>query len=218
MLRRLIARLTKRGAPTDDEIARELRDHLELDAESLTSSAGAANARFIAQRRFGNMTNVSEALRDIWQWTWLEQLEQDVRHGLRALRRSPLYATAVVITLAMGIGAASAVYSLSYAIHNPFPRLPSDRLLWITQANPSCGVDCTEVSPAALAALETRAPSITAIGTSNSRFALRSSTGSEALTGYDVSPNTFETIGSATAADGIPRQGTGRAELCHTLI
>lgn len=153
------------------------------------------------------MTNVSETVRDVWQWTWLEQLEQDVRHGLRAITRSPLYAAAVVSTLAMGIGAASAVYSFSLAIHNPFPRLPSDRLLWITQANASCGVDCTQTSPAALAALETRAPSIIAIGVSNSSVALRSSNGSEALKGFEVSPNAFETIEAPFAMGrGFPRE------------
>src|SRR5215831_2530119 len=206
MLRRFIARLTKRGAPTDDEIARELRDHLELDAESLAASDPAPDARFAAQRRFGNTTAVSEDVRDVWQWAWLEHLEQDVRHGLRAIAHSPLYAAAVVITLAMGIGAASAVYSLAHAIHNPFPRLPPDRLLWITQANASCGVDCTQLSPAALSALETRAPSITAIGTSNTSFALRSSNGSEALHGFDVFPNTFQTIEAPFAVGrGFPK-------------
>jgi putative ABC transport system permease protein len=210
VLRRLVARLADRGAPTDEEIARELRDHLELDAEALAASGAAADARFVAQRRFGNMTNVSEAVRDVWQWTWLEPLEQDIRHGFRALRRSPLYAVAVIVTLAMGIGAASAVYSLSRAIHNPFPRLPSDRLLWITQANASCGVDCTQTSPAALAALESRAPSITAIGTLHDRVALRSSSGSESLLGFDVSPNAFETIEAPFAAGrGFPN-GAGQ--------
>jgi predicted permease len=206
VLRRVIARLTRRGAPTDDEIARELRDHLELDAESLTSSGAPADARFITRRRFGNMTNVSESVRDVWKWTWFEQLEQDVRHGSRALARSPLYAVAVVVTLAMGIGASSAVYSLSRAIHNPFPRLPSDGLLWITQANATCGVDCTQTSPAALAALATRAPSIIALGTIRSGLALRSSNGSEALAGFNVFPNAFETIAAPFAAGrGFPK-------------
>src|SRR4051812_32968689 len=126
MLRRLIAHFSRHGAPTDDEIARELRDHLELDAELIASTGAATDARSFAQRRFGNMTNMSEAVRNVWRWTWLEHLEQDVRHGLRAIARSPLYAAAIVSTLAMGIGAAAAVYSLSRAIHNPFPRLPSD--------------------------------------------------------------------------------------------
>src|SRR3954469_12026517 len=132
MLRRIIARVARRGAPTDDEIARELRDHLELEAESIASSSSAthpSDAHAFAQRRFGNMTNVNEVVRDVWRWSWLEQLGQDVRHGLRAIGRSPLYAGAVVTTLAMGIGAASAVFSVSDAIHNPFPRLPSNRLL-----------------------------------------------------------------------------------------
>jgi putative ABC transport system permease protein len=200
MLRRAIARLRKRGAPSDDEIARELRDHLELDAESFASSGAAPNARFLAQRRFGNMTNVSEAVRDVWRWTWLEQLAQDLRHGVRAIAHSPLYAAAVVITLAMGIGAASSVYSLSRAIHNPFPRLPSDRLLSITHSTASCPTECTEVSPAALAALRTRAPSIIAIGAANSRLALRTANGSEPLSGYAVSPNTFEAIDAPFAA------------------
>ena len=208
MLRRFIARLTKRGAPTDDEIARELRDHLELEAAALASSSAAtdsSDARFHAQRNFGNMTNLSEAVHDVWHWTWLEQLEQDVRHGLRAIARSPLYAAAVVITLAMGIGAASAVYSLSRAIHNPFPRLSSDRLLWITQTNASCGVDCTQTSPAALAALQSRAPAIAAIGALRSTMALRSANGSEALNGFAVSPAAFETIGAPFAAGrGFP--------------
>lgn len=156
------------------------------------------------------MTNVSDAVRDGGQWAWLEQLEQDVRHGLRALAHSPLYAAAVVITLAMGIGAASAVYSLSHAIHDPFPRLASDRLLWITQANGSCGVDCTQTSPAALAALETRAPSITAIGTLHSSVALRSTSGSEALTGFAVSPEAFGTIEAPFAAGRDFPRGAGQ--------
>jgi putative ABC transport system permease protein len=217
-MRRFLARLIHLGAPTDDEIARELRDHLELDAESLTPSASAADAPFVAKRRFGNMTNVSESVRDVWRWTWLEQLQQDVSVGFRALKRSPLYAVAVVITLGMGIGAASAVYSLSLAIHNPFPRLPSDRLLWITQANASCGVDCTQTSPAALAALATRAPSITAIGALRSRIALRSGSGSEALTGFDVSPTTFETIEAPFAAGrGFPN-GAGQPGATNYVV
>ena len=200
MFRRFITRVTNREAPTDDEIARELRDHLELDAELLTVTGVPSDPRFIARRRFGNMTNVTEAVRDVWHWSWLEQLEQDLRHGCRALMRSPLYAAAVVTTLAMGIGAASAVYSLSRAIHNPFPRLPSDRLLWITQSNATCGVDCTQTSPAALAALQTRAPSLIAIGTIRSSVALRTANGSEALNGFNVAPGTFATIGAPFVA------------------
>src|SRR5215472_1166061 len=169
MLRRLIARLTARGfpPPTDAEIERELRDHLDLDAEALASQERTArdDARFAARRRFGNVSGVRESVRDVWRWTWVEQLGQDVRHGARALLRSPVYAVAVIVTLAMGIGAGTTVYTLARAVHTPFPLLPQDKLLWITYGNARCGVDCTELSPAALVALQRRAPSMTVVGT-----------------------------------------------------
>jgi len=162
MLRRLLQRLTGRPSPSDDEIARELQDHLDLDAESLAAS-GHTGAPFVPRRRFGNVSGVSEAVRDVWHWAWLEQLTQDVRHGARALARSPAYSVAIVVTLAMGIGAAAAMYSLSNAIHTPFPRLPQDKLLWITFSNSSCTPDCTEVSPPGFIALGARAPAMTPI-------------------------------------------------------
>lgn len=222
MLRRVIARFAGRGIPSDEEIARELRDHLELEAEMLASPAptpGGADALSFARRRFGNVTNVSEAVRDVWRWAWLEQLEQDVRHGVRAIARSPMYAAAVVITLAMGIGAATAVYSLARAIHDPFPRLPSDRLLWITQSNATCGVDCTQTSPAALAALETRAPSITAIGAVRSSVALRSADGSDALTAFDVSPSAFAAIEAPFAVGhGFPKDAGQPGAPNHVVL
>src|SRR5215831_8106220 len=211
MLRRLIARfsgLLGRGSPTDAEIERELRDHLELDTEMLVSTRPASHedARYAARRRFGNVSGVRESVRDVWRWAWLEQLEQDVRHGFRAIVRSPLYGLAVVVTLAMGIGAGTTVYTLARAVHTPFPRLPQDKLLWITYGNARCGVDCTELSPAALVALEQRAPSMTVIGVYDWSPALRGRDGSEATRGFAVSPNTWETIGARLAAGhGFPK-------------
>ncbi|HTE46291.1 MAG TPA: ABC transporter permease, partial [Gemmatimonadaceae bacterium] len=201
MLRRFLQRIAGRSLPSDDEIARELQDHLDLDAESLVAAAKVApnGARRAAQRRFGNVVGVNEAVREVWHWTWLEQLTQDLRHTARALVRSPAYSIAIVATLAMGIGAAAAMYSLSEAIHTPFPRLPQDKLLWLTLSNPSCTPDCTELSPAALVALGTRAPSMTAIGVSRWSSALRSGEGSVLTQGYQVSPKTFDLIGAPFA-------------------
>jgi putative ABC transport system permease protein len=213
MLRRMLQRFMGSASPSDDEIARELRDHLELDAESLAASRNTAprDARDGARRRFGNVSGVREAVREVWHWMWLEQLAQDARHGARAVVRSPAYSVAIVVTLAMGIGAATAMYGLSNAIHTPFPRLPQDRLLWITSSNPSCTPDCTQLSTAALVALRKRAPSMTPIGVTRWPTALRSGQGSELVRGYHVSPTTFDVIGApfvlgrsfpATVADG----------------
>ena len=208
MLRRFIARLTRRGSPSDADIQREFRDHLELEAESIATSEGMApgDARLAARRRFGNVSNARESVRNVWRWVWLEQLQQDVRHGLRAMGRSPAYSIAVIVTLAMGIGAGTTVYTLARAVHSPFPQLKQDKLLWITYGNAGCGVDCTQLSPAAFAALQQRARSITAIGTYDWSTALRGSDGSESAKGFVVSPNTWEAIGARFAAGrGFPK-------------
>jgi putative ABC transport system permease protein len=208
MLSRLIARVTGRGAPTAAEIERELRDHLDLEAESLAGRehAASSDSRLAARRRFGNVGNARESVRDVWQWTSVEQIGQDVRHGWRAIVRSPVYSIAMVMTLAMGIGAGTTAYTLARAIHNPFPQLPHDRLLWITYGTADCGVDCTELSPAAFVALKQRATAFTAISAYNWVTALRGAEGSEAAKGFGVSPNTFETIGAHFAAGhGFPK-------------
>src|SRR5579862_758554 len=113
-MRRFLQRLTGRPSPSDDEIARELRGHLDLDAESLAAAENGApnDARFAARRRFGNVGGVSESVRDVWHWAWREQLAQDVRHGARAFVRSSAYGLAIVVTLVMSIGSAAAMYSL----------------------------------------------------------------------------------------------------------
>jgi predicted permease len=208
MLRRLVARLTRRGAPSDAEIERELRDHLELEAESLAAGERGAlhEARLTARRRFGNVSGARESVRDVWRWDWLEQLQQDARHGWHAMVRSPAYSVAVVVTVALGIGAGTTAYTLARAVHTPFPRLAQDKLLWITYGSAGCGVDCTQLSPAALAALQRRARSITTIGTYGWSSALRGSDGTESVDGYFVSPNTWEAIGAPFAAGrGFPK-------------
>ena len=208
MLRRFLARFTRVHSPSDAEIDRELRDHLELDAESL----GVADAGLAARRRFGNVGNVRESVRDVWRWAWLEQLEQDVRHGIRALARSRVYSVATIVTLAMGIAAGTTVFTLARAIHTPFPQLPQEKLLWITYGSARCGVDCTQLSPAAFVALQQRAPSITAVAAYTWSAALRGTDGSEPTRGYVVSPNTFPTIGARFAAGrGFPPDAGAKA-------
>src|ERR1700744_2268718 len=104
MLRRILGRLPNRGTPSDDEIAREIQDHLALEAESLGNSMQTKrdDASGGARRRFGNATNAQEAVRDVWHWSWLDDLSQDGRHGARALLRSPAYSARIIVTLAIG--------------------------------------------------------------------------------------------------------------------
>ena len=95
----------------------EMKLHLELRADDL-ARRGVARDEAIRQARleFGNVTATKELAREAWQWTWLEQLGQDVRYAARGLRRSPVFAGAAVLSLGLGIGTNTAVFGLLYSV------------------------------------------------------------------------------------------------------
>jgi predicted permease len=91
------------------DLDEEMRHHLALSAED----RGGPQA---ARRQFGNVTSLKEQSRAMWTWNFWEQLVQDIRYGVRAMAANPLFTAMAVLSLALGIGANTAIYSFMDAI------------------------------------------------------------------------------------------------------
>jgi len=114
-LRRFVRRLAASvlGRRDDDRVRDELAEHLALlTDEHVRAGLSLDDARRRARLKLGAEAVTTEAYRDEQSLRWLDDLVRDVRHGLRMLWRSPGFAAAAVVTLALGIGAATSVFSV----------------------------------------------------------------------------------------------------------
>src|SRR5688572_16770395 len=123
----------------DDELEREIRSHLELEAEERqVRGMSAADARYAARRAFGNVTRTREDVRAVWTRRWLEELVQDARYAVRALRNNPAFSAVAILTLALGIAAATSIFSIVRGVLlQPLPFKDADRLVQIIENVPA---------------------------------------------------------------------------------
>ncbi len=113
----------------DDELDAELESHLRMAIEERMARGESRDAAERAARReFGNVTHIREVTREV-RGLWLERLVQDVRYGARALRRTPAFTIVAVLTLALAIGANSAVFTMvNSVLLKPLPFRDPERL------------------------------------------------------------------------------------------
>jgi hypothetical protein len=105
-----------RRRPQSD-FSEELQAHLALEIDRLRA-AGMSEDQAIraARQNLGNLTTAGERFYDSSRWLWLEQLAEDTRHALRRLRKTPAFTLTATLTLALGIGATTAIFTLVHAV------------------------------------------------------------------------------------------------------
>jgi predicted permease len=197
LLRILLSRCAAlfRRKRLDAELDEELQSHIDFAfEENLARGMSEAEARRAALVKFGGMTQIREKYRVRRGLPFLEQMARDLRFGLRQLRRSPGFAITAILTLALGLGANTAVFSLINGLllrPLPVPRADELAVVHISDDDNQIGGFCAPL----FRALEKRHEAFQAVAAySNSKFEVRGSSGNVEVPGALVSGEFFQAL------------------------
>ena len=186
-----------------NDLSDEIREHLEEKIEELIASGmSRKEATAAARRQFGNVTLVEQDSREAWRWPSLENLLLDVRYSLRTLRKNPGFTCIAVLTLTLGIGANTAIFSMVNALLlHPYDFRKLDQLakVWEDRGIDE-GIDARRIS--APDAVEVRARTQVFESLTNYRcreFNLAAAGDVQPVRGCEVSANFFEVLGVSPA-------------------
>jgi predicted permease len=186
----------------DHELDEELLYHLDRQTEeNVRQGMSLDAARAAARRALGNLEIRKEQVRATRRTRWAEELPRDLALGVRGLRRAPGFAAAVVLTLALGIGANTAMFTLLRGtLLRPLPNRDGERLVYLRQAAPGAGEDNVMFSVPEIADVRAAAKSLGAIAEYSSAlpFTMIGRDGGPARVRVGiVSGNYFEVMGLA---------------------
>ena len=183
---------------SDRDFATEIETHVVLETDRLIADGFSPDeARQAARRRFGNITAARERFYESHRILWLDELVQDVRYSLRALRRSPGFAAVAVTTLALGIGASTAIFNVVNALLlRPLPYADPDSL-FLVESSP-----IVSSPPWVVSAWRERSRSVRAMAGFRQPQAgtLVTKTDPEQIVSAEVTWNLFSFLGIAPAA------------------
>jgi hypothetical protein len=205
-LRLLVSRLRAlaRSRQLDREIEDEIASHLaEETEEHIRQGLSPEEARLAAQRRFGGVTQTKEIHREMRSVAWLEDLPRDLLHALRTLRRTPAFTAAALLTLALGIGANVAVFSvLNGVILRPLQYPNAERLMSVTTQYPLLGPMEIPLSPPEYLEFRTVNRSFAAVGAWSpgaGEVNLTTSDGARRVRSVNVDEHLLEALGLQAA-------------------
>jgi predicted permease len=155
--------------PDESDLNEEIRGHLAIDIkERIDRGEDPASARRAALMEFGYVPAVREEMRRVWYSRWYDHadaLARDIRLALRSLTRAKALTVTVVVTLALGIGANSAIFSVVQSVLlRPLVNRDADRLIYIRQTAPGIGTDNLTFSVPEINDFKSRATTIAAFG------------------------------------------------------
>jgi predicted permease len=113
-----------------DQLDDEIRKHIEFETEqNIKSGMPPSDAHYAALQKFGNLTLAKEESRELWGWIWLERFCQDIRYGLRGFAHSPGFTTVALLSLMLGIGISTSLFSVVYGVLiAPYPYAKPDQI------------------------------------------------------------------------------------------
>ncbi|MBV8113199.1 MAG: ABC transporter permease, partial [Silvibacterium sp.] len=187
------------------DLSEEMRAHLEEKTEQfMREGMNRDEAEHAARRAFGNTTLIEERSREPWQWPRIESIWADLKYGLRQMRKSPGFMITAVLTLALGIGANTGIFTLMHALLLKGLPVPEPyRLVRIALdiAAPNGVVSDQPLNVFLLESIERHAKSLSgAFGWSPYDFVLKEDTGLHIYSGAVVSGNAFQVLGIVPAA------------------